>query len=523
MQLKKITFAVAAALAVSPAFALFDPIDVPSASTTKIYLTGATAPDGFIAGAVTDMLDVGFKTYRNDDLSQAFQYRAWFGAAKAGIPGVTAGTAVLLIKRSKGGSVWGVDPVALGSRIQSLDFTTCGASGAHVADGTTYTYLCGTKGLDPDSPNFTSATLNTGDVSDVGVSDVAPFMFKGPYNLEFGTLVALPAITNASINGGGGLDALDIKAVNTLMMGIVATNSVPATTRFSTVDYANMLAGNVQTWSKVDPSLTTGNTHVVVCRRVNGSGTQASYNWYFNHFPCQNAFAGVMAPADMTADSASGIVNGDGSVGFPFEIDPTVGLTVVNNSTSGDVRNCLIKANTFADHAFKGDDGFNYLIKFSNSTTPFRAIGLLSVDSYNSTGSGSNGEGTNWTFRMLDGAGTYAPGTDVASVGATGTAPSKANLLSGAYPFAAELTMQYRKLAVKNPQGDSIAALAAGTKKAFTDEFIKRAGDPVKIGLNSKHKAFAALPELYSAITNPAQVAKGYRKGNMCAPLKRLY
>lgn len=509
MQLKKITLACAAALAVSPAFAAFDPVDVPSA--TKIILSGATAPDGFVKSAATEMLKPGYKSYRNSDLTQAFQYRAWFGAAVAGIPGVAENTPILVVKRSKGGSVWGVDPVARASRIESLDFTACGAGGA--ADSTTYDYFCGVKGLDPDSINFTNPALNNGDVSDFGVSDVSPALFKAPYNVEFGQ-GQLSATEVA---------ALTIKPVNTVMMGIVATNDVPATTRITRTDYANMLAGNIGDWTQID-ALASGNTQVVVCRRVNGSGTQASYNWYFNNFPCQNGFAGTMAPASMYADNASGIVGGNGSVGTPYLIDPTQGYTVVNNSTSGDVRNCLIKAQTHANHTIKADNGKYYTIQFGNSVDPFKAIGVLSLDSYNSSGTGS-GEGTEWRYRMLDGAGTYVPGTDVSSVGATGFAPSKANLLTGAYDFAVELTMQYRSATVVNPQGDSIAALA-GTKQAFTDELIKRSGDPAKIALNSKVKAYAALPDFYDPTANPtntAQVALASHNGNMCAPLRRQY
>lgn len=516
LKVKQIVLAVAAALVVAPAFAAtYTPADVPGA--TRVILSGATAPDGFIKGAAADMLAPGFKSYRNKDLTQAFQFRAWFGAAKAGIPGVTAGTHILVVKRSKGGSVWGVDPVARASRIQSLDFTDCTVGGTVVIGGRTedtYDYFCGVKGLDPDSPNFRNAALNNGDVSDFGVSDVSPILFKAPFNVEFG---------QAQLNATE-LAALTIKPVNALMMGIVATNDVPATTRISRSDYSNMLTGNVQDWSQIDASLTSGNTQVVVCRRVDGSGTQASYNWFFNNFPCQSAFGGQLAPASMTSDSASGIVSGSGTVASPFVIDPTVGYTVVNNSTSGDVRNCLIRANTRTDHTITGDDGKTYKIQFSNSVVPFKAIGTLSVDSYNATGTGS-GEGTDWRFRMMDGAGTYIPGTQTASAGATGTAPSKANLLSGAYDFAVELTMQYRNKTVVNPQGDSIGALV-GVKKAFADELIKRSGDPAKIAINSKANAYAALPDFYdqtASATNTAHVAVGSHGGNMCKPLKRLY
>lgn len=509
MQLRILALAVAASLGTAPAFAVPNPEAVPG--VVKIIMSGATAPDLFIKSAVEEMLKPGYFTYRNNDTSRAFQYRAWYGQAKAGIPGVPENTPILFVKRSKGGSVWGVNPVARASRIETLDFATCTTGGA--ADGTTYNYFCGLKGLDPDSPDFTNPTRNNGAVSDMGVSDIAPAIFKAPYNVEFGQ-TQLSAAEAAR---------LTVKPVNTLMMGLVATQQVPLSTRITRADYGNMLMGNIYDWTQIDASLT-GNTQVVVCRRVDGSGTQASYNWYFNNFPCQSAFNAAVPPATMGVngtggDNDSGVVGGDGTQANPYLIDPSVGFTVVNNSTSGDVRNCLIRANRGQDHTILGEDGKWYRIQFSKSG-PVKAIGTLSLDSY-----GTTGDGTDWTFRMMDGAGSFNAATQTASSGATGIAPSKANLLTGAYDFAVELTMQYRNVAVTNPQGDVVPPLT-GVKKAFADELIKRSGDPAKIAANAKANAYAALPDYYNPTanaTNQAHVALGSRGGNQCSPLVRKY
>jgi hypothetical protein len=523
MKLKPLALALALA-APFAAQANIAPETVPG--VVKIVLSGATAPDGFVESAVKEMLDPAtIKTYRDNAYATlAFQHRAWFGNAKSGIPGVPAGTPILFVKRSKGGSVWGVDPVARASRIESLDFSACTTGGAAAGDGgKVYDYFCPVKGLDPDSPNFTNPALNNGVVSDFGVSDVSPALFKAPYNVEFGQ----NELTTAEVS------KLTIKPVNTLIMGLSATNAVPLSTVLTRADYGNMLMGKVVDWSQVydkdydgvndfDGSAVTGNTQVVVCRRVNGSGTQASYNWFFNNFPCESAFAGAQAPASMGVngqggDNASGIVSGSGTEADPYVIDPTKGFTVVNNSTSGDVRNCLKNAQNHTDHKIKGEDGKWYLIKFSNSTEPFGAVGVLSADSY--------GSESGWSFRNIYGAGSFAPATQTGSAGATGIAPSKANLLTGAWDFAVELTMQYRNASVTNPQGDVIPALS-GVKKSFADELIKRSGDPAKIALNSKKNAYAALPDYYDPYantTNAAHVAFGSHQGNMCQPLVRKY
>ena len=130
MKLKHITLAVAAALAAPSAFASIAPESV--AGVVKIVLSGATAPDGFIESSVKEMLDPAtIKTYRDNAYATlAYQHRAWYGLAKAGITGVPSGTPILFVKRSKGGSVWGVDPVARASRIESLDFSACVTGGA---------------------------------------------------------------------------------------------------------------------------------------------------------------------------------------------------------------------------------------------------------------------------------------------------------------------------------------------------------------------------------------------------------
>lgn len=517
MQMKTLVLAVAATLVAAPAFATLTPEAV--SGVQKIILSGATAPDGFVESSVKEMLEpVGLKTYRdNAAATLAFQHRAWYGLAKAGIPGVTAGTPILFVKRSKGGSVWGVDPVARASRIESLDFSACTVGGAAAGDaGKVYDYFCPTKGLDPDNANFNNPALNTGVPSDFGVSDVSPALFKAPYNVEFGQ----SELSVAEVA------KLTVLPVNTLIMGLAVTNDVPDTTAINRTDYGNMLMGRTYDWTQIDAGLG-GNTQVVVCRRVNGSGTQASYNWFFNNFPCESAFSGAQAPMSMYLDNASGISGGPGTSSTnPFIIDPTAGFTVVNNSTSGDVRNCLKNANAHTDHLAKGDDGKWYKTLFSKDpdgagplvAQAYKAIGVLSGDSYGS----ENG----WSFRNIYGAGNFFPADQTTTTAApTGIAPSKANLLNGSWDFAVELTMQYRNANVTNPQGDVITPLA-GTKLAFANELIKRSGDPAKIDLNSKKNVYAALPDFYDPTLGGVftdHTALGSHQGNMCQPLVRQY
>lgn len=521
MKLKKISAACAIAVASmsGPASAaLVGAFDAPEIS---IFLTGATAPDNFLQGIATDIFDAdGFHFYRD---STTLDYRAFFGTTKAttDLPVNLRGKKVRIIKRSRGGSVWGVNPTARANRIETLDIqtTTC-TSFATAATGNSYN--CGKKGIDPGLTDYELST-NAGIPSDFGVSDVEPALFKADYNVEFGQ-------TQLSAAEAAGLQ---ISPVNVLMMGIAATNAVPPDTLISRADYAGMIAGQIKLWSRVKPGLG-GNDNVVVCRRVQGSGTQTSYNWFFSNFPCQGDFSGAIAPARMVADSDGYDGGHAGTAGDPMILDPTAGFTVVENPTSSNVRNCLANAQSNTDWTFTSDDGFVTTVKFSNSATPFKAIGILSLDSFASATVGTAGSHptTGWSFRSMDGAGVF----DARNTGATaqtfvngpgtGVAPSKVNLLTGRYDFAVELTMQYRKVDVTNDHGDVVLAMTNVTnalKKEMIDEIIKRAADPTR----NTGPVTAALPPTFTPTKDVSgvptnNVALATRFGNTCSPLQKI-
>jgi hypothetical protein len=494
-----------------------------------IFFSGASAPDNFLASVIGGMFQPGFTSVTG--IGDAVNYRAFVGTAAAGIPGITAGTPLILIKRSQGGSVFGVDPVAKAQLIRTLAVKS--ASCIEGANATTYT--CPIVGTDPvGNTNGTG-----GAVPDIGVSDVEPALFKTPFNTENGT----GQLTNAE------LTSLISLPVNQLMMGIVATNAVTATTNLSRSQFGGALAGKIDTWDTIENS--TNGSPMVVCRRVNGSGTQASYNWFFTGFPCNAASSGFLGtpPADVTNSFGYDGAH-TGTTLDPFIIDPTAGLTIVENSGSGDVRNCLSSAYYGVDHFVQGDSGKYYRVTFSGvtgtpvgtiaSTTagapaitrggPSKAIGNLSFDSFGNANSafayrppvinGTTGAITNpntytfandpsglsnsgWSFRQLDGAGVFNGATQAVTAGpGTGISPSKTNLVNGKYDFVVELTMQRR---------NSLSAL----KTSFFNNLRTRLGATT----NTTNVAFATLPDIASWATNPTTVNKFSRGGNTCAPL----
>jgi len=473
------------------------------AGTKVIYMSGATAPDNFLADIANTMM-TNVTAIRSTD--SGILHRAYLGKAAAGITGVTQGQDILFIKRSKGGSVWGVDPVARAQRIQTLDVENCTALTVTTSPAQPYSWSCATKGIDPGETGQALST-NAGMVPDFGVSDVEPRLFKTPYNTE----------NNQAALSSAELGKLSNLPVNQIMMGIVATNAVAATTSMSRAQYGAMLAGKIDTWESIDGST----DPVVVCRRVNGSGTQTSYNWFFSGFPCNSSSLGFAdTPPAAVTDSFGYDGNHAGTTLDPYLIDPTAGLTIIENSGSGDVRNCLKAAQNGTDFTVTGANSKVYKVQFSNVGGPSKAIGVLSLDSYNNANSDAK-----YSFRHLDGAGTFNGADQTSSTNATGIAPSKANLLAGKYDFVVELSMQSRNDTVTNAQGDVIPKLSSdAVKNAFYVEFVKRAGSTKYTGNDgatsvSVPNAYASLPQFTSYATKPSYVSRFSRNGNTCAPL----
>jgi len=477
-----------------------------------VFLSGASAPQNILSALAASMFESGYYSYNDDGgtftaastSDDGKQERAYYGVVKAGagVDPSLVGQKVRLQHRARGGSVFGVDPVARATAIKNMKVA---AANCVATDAPTNTkFACNEVGSD------TNALDANNRVPDFGVSDVEPSMFKFPYNTEFGQ----GQLTTTE------LGRLTWVPTNAVAFGVVATNSVPAGTYISRSVYGSMLSGSLQDWSLVDATVTT-NPQVVVCRRTPGSGTQATYNQFFNHFPCESgsiAGTGSITISRIT-DSASyvlGTVTGVGTTASPYIINPNDGYTVVENPSSGNVRDCLKAAFNHTDYDFTSEDGVTkFRVKFSNSTSAFNAIGVLSLD--------SAGSESGWSFRNLD-----------------GIAPTKPNMRDGKYDLVSEATMQYR-----NGNNGSVALPAA--KQLFVDAFITRAGDPdvllqidaegvrnsviaVPVGANDPNDAtvvthtvkVGGVPTVVTS-TLGSNVAKGTHGGNTCTPISVFY
>lgn len=515
MKLSKLAAATGLVLAAlsGQAFAVPAAFDTPTIDT---YLSGASAPQNVLGALAAQLFGANtagtfdhYHVYYDNGSSPGTNYRAYFGALLSAqtINGRTlpAGTTVLLEHRAKGGSVHGVNPVALSFPIAYMPITSGNCTAA--AAGLAYEYTCAESGVDGTS----------GRRPDFGVSDVAPPMFKAPYNKEPGAASIFNALTNAQVS------KLKFQTLYELEFGVPATTAVPTSftnngatnSGFTKSQVGAMLSAGVVSWSQIDPGINTGNTGVVICRRSQGSGTQATFNAMFNAFPCatNSAVPGDVAISRMT-DSASitAFVNGSTT---PITIDPTAGYTVVENPSSGNVRDCLDKAQSHTDYTVNWTDDAGGVhpvtVKFSNSTSPFRAIGVLSLDSVE----GANGSGTvtgTWSYRDLNGVPAISAGL-----------PNKAAVRTGQYDFFAEATMQYRNDGYIGTDGNFHSGTPTGAdqqRRDFIDLFIKNAGDPNTlnaIASSFTRAAVLAQPNANNNATTNTNVSFVSRSGNQCA------
>ena len=465
-----------------------------------IFVSGASAPQNTIQAVADSLFEAAGKFVYFDSGAAGLTddgalHRSYFGTIKAG-PGVPAGLVgktARIDNRARGGSVFGVNPVARAEAIENMEIsaTNCPT----IISGI---YRCNTP--------VTGTNLQ---VPDAGVSDVAPRFFLDPLNVEFGSTQLTPA------EGA----VLEVQPLQGLGMGIVATSNVPNTTVFTRSNYLKLLNGVVFDWNKINGAIPAG-TGVVVCRRANGSGTQTSYNWYMNNFPCGSGVvsgaSGAPNPLTM-ADSSGGYERFSGTAADPDIVfaDPA-GVTVLENSSSGNVRDCLTKAFSGGVHTFLDGEGRTVTVDFGAGG--FYGMGVLSLDSY---GRG----GTAWSFRNLNGAGTYdvnrTTGAVTTAGPGTGVAPSKANLLSTAYDFVAEVTGQYRKVTVSG-----VPALS-GDKLDLTKQLFNGLASASILNGVSAPAVVAAnvgLPGVGGNVLGGTNVAEAKRggsagAGNICAPL----
>ena len=344
---KKVAFAVSAALVSSSAYAL-NPSDV-GPSTVEIFMSGASAQDKGIAALFSQLCVDADNNNVADDLhvykdiisatSPGKAHTAYFCTVDSTqVTGLSADVPVLFHKRSAGGSAQGVNPVIDEVAIEAMNINGSNCSLVS-GDATSGEYHCTIA----DSDDTVMV------VSDAGVSDVNPEMFVGGNTPAGNDPVNATEVSNKMVVRGAASLVFGIPVStglrNALQESQVADGSLPAgcdtgastpgATReteacmpnISKQLVASVMQGKINNWSEVRNSAgtplsafgTPANTIVRVCRRVNGSGTQAQMGAKFMNYPCT---PGALAP-----------LNARPSFFGSSE--------VVENSGSGDMSTCL--------------------------------------------------------------------------------------------------------------------------------------------------------------------------------------
>lgn len=451
MQLKRIAAAVAAG---SLGFCGQSWALEPSASPDiEIFMSGASAQDGnvkqlFSELCVSGTLDVYLDNSNPSSLGAA--HTAIFCQIDSSkVTGLSVNNPkVLFHKRSAGGSAQGVGPVLDEQAIDAMSINN------------------GNCEKDASSGNWLCRISQAGDlvkkVSDAGVSDVNPELFRG-INTPDGVAPVDPAKVSQRMDvvSGGALvfntpvtkslrDALQRAQIDmgTLDADCESQDTERCMPSLSKQQIASLLTGNIGKWSGIKVVSKQGQAtdltqyaqgsitddKVYICRRVNGSGTQATTNANFLNAPCTDS---ALSPASTS--------------------NPLAGPVVVLNSGSGNVDTCL--------------DDFNQGTNNSSANASGAKAWAIGVQS---TERNANLK-YNYRFIAID-----------------GVAPTIENAASGHYMDWAENTYQWRKAAYNGPTGDKLKII----QKIASD-----AGSPSITAKNNAKYVFPFGQGGYLAVT----------------------
>lgn len=471
-------------------------IDAARAAGTlkEVYLAGASAQRLFIAGwfqqqckntGATNTFDVFFNG--TGAVPNGSSYRAYSCELKKKVGNWLAGTKVLIVKRDAGGSFEGVNPIALAAaQTNMLVDGSCTATGnpSPATDILLPGYAC-------------NGTVNR--VSDAGLSDVEPALFQKPVNLPDGQT----ALTTAQLN------ALDVKSVNQTIFGVAVNKklyralqeaqgfinpgdpideAVSARPSLSASFVASVLSGQASGssaskngWNIVIPATVDPNAvdkQINVCRRVIGSGTQASSNIFFLNLPSQGAVDAGYIPFGQTFNATK-----KASIGANVGVIQQNGTrAVVLGSGSGNVETCLgTTVETAAGTAY----GLGVL---SRENTPL-----------------PTGTTTDKGYRFVK---------------LNGLQPQRDNVkLGNGYDFVFNATMQYNKNTLVDP--DTLAFVKALRSNAGTAASLNVVDVDTQQGIMAGPSTYAgAYEDLVDPVTLKFASRVDRRVNNSVTPLR---
>jgi hypothetical protein len=326
MKLSKISLAVVALAGVASTSA-FAQVQLKAgaysaANAVNIYVSGATAQDKALDSAILSLCNAGtFTKYTASNQSVIL-------CTPTAAYGLPVGKSQLAVyKHSVGGSGNGVAPVNNSTPLPFLDLTkintTCPAA---TAAGTQIS--C--------SLVADTSTLTTNAVAPIGISDVEPSFFgakAGTYNnlqsVSLATVIfGIPVTTNVYTA---------LQTAQSLTAGATDAANIPS---LSSGQVSTLFTQEGQTWSTVAGVSGLADDNVYVARRVDGSGTQKTYeavivrtaNTTSTGKSCYGQLTPFLSGIEVVDNNAANNAC-DGT------------NAVINNSGSGQVAFCLAKLN----------------------------------------------------------------------------------------------------------------------------------------------------------------------------------
>lgn len=512
---RKHLIAAAAALVATSAAQALTPTEITDRRTAgtlnEFRIAGASALRLSVAAYMKEICaPATFHVYHATSSSDHRAYACELAATVGSLP---AGSSVLVYKRDAGGSGQGVNPIA---RAQAQTHMT--VDGTCVAEG-----LGATPATDANVANYRcGGTASV--VSDAGISDVEPALLQASVNLTQATpagytpaAAAGSALTSAelsNLNSGALVQALFGVAVNKKAyralqeaQGIIGAGAamidVPAdqtTWTAATLDtipslptsfVASYLSGNLAAgtaargWNMVIPTTvdaSAASRTINICRRTEGSGTQAVSNAYFLNNGCSKASGDLLNPVGVghSVGNDSNIVQGGVTVVTGVTPRALNGVVVEEGTSAGQVEDCVgNEAQNAAGDAYA-------LAVLGREANPLRSGGDMG-----------------YRFVKLD-----------------GVAPVRSEAQVGRYPMVFEATMQWNKsvVAAGSAREQFLAALRTGFGKASALAAVDA----------DTQQGVMAPPATYSGSfpsqTDPNVLAFGSRvsrvSANSCAPLR---
>lgn len=499
--------AIAAGLVAASGAQALTPADIAAARTAgtikEISISGASALRLSLAAYVAEICAPGsLHVYFNGTLpvasSSGANHRAYACNLNADVKtsgnGYTAGTPVIIYKRDQGGSVQGVNPIALNSSIAHMKVvndSTCAATpNPNFTDIQVPNYLCsgtenrvsdagisdvepGMLNQQPNLPDTTAGDPASGTVLPVDMSNVvsAPFV-QGIFGVAVNKQAYLALQKTQGLDNAGAIDESDAKRPSlptTFVRGMLTGGLAASAT--SKRGWGMVISDGI------DASVNTKAFNV--CRRQPGSGTQAASNIYFAQNPCAPDVANVLRQTSSTlpAPIATGSYN------------------VREESGTGGVETCLGIAKDSGGNVIGGVD----------SVAGAYGIAVLGRENNPRANGGDKG----YRYVKLDGAAPVRYDT-VTGKGA----------ITGDYDFVYESTLQYNS-ANANLTTDKIGFIGAIRTGAAKPAAIAAADQDTREGVMAPFGSWA--PAQYPALnsTDKQYASRVSRTaGNSCTVLK---